>query len=128
MPFCSFYDKDCPQSTLCRLWNDIASMCTFVKHTELLQSILDAQGGTTVTKSGSIASVSDASTSVVVFTTAFSTTPHVVACFADEIGAVDIIEIRDITTTGFIVCVLKGHGGANHDHAINWIATDAGNP
>ena len=82
-------------------------------------------GGTT--KSGTV-SVTDGSSASPAFTTAFASTPHVTAVFADIQGAVDIIELSAITVNSFTINVLKGHGGGGHTHVVHWIATDAGNP
>ncbi len=78
-------------------------------------------------KCGSV-SIDDGDTLPVTFTTAFSSTPKVVATFGDNQGGVDIIEIDSISTTGFTLYIEKGHGGQNHTHVVNWIATDAGDP
>lgn len=46
MGFCPFYNKDCPQTNTCEIWNISSSKCGFVKDTELLTTISTASGGT----------------------------------------------------------------------------------
>ncbi len=84
-------------------------------------------GGGSDVKCGS-ESVADGASQAVTFTTAFSSTPQVVACFGDNQAAVDIVEVGGVSTTGFTIYIKKGHGGGNHTHVVNWIATDAGDP
>ncbi len=79
-------------------------------------------------KSGNVASVADGGTSTVTFNTAFSSTPNVVATFSDVQSATDLIELSAISTTGFTINIDKGHGGGNHNHSVDWIATNAGDP
>ena len=75
---------------------------------------------------GGTLSATDNTDTTVTFNTEFPGffIPAVVASFADEQNAVDIIEVKNIDITGFTIAIHKGHGGANHTHAVHWIATD----
>lgn len=94
---------------------------------------LDLQGNDCVgcapdIKAGNVATITDGGSSTVTFNTAFATTPNVVATFTDIQGATDLIELSAISSTAFTININKGHGGANHDHSVDWIATTAGDP
>lgn len=79
-------------------------------------------------KSGKELNVADDSTQAVTFTTAFTNTPHVVVCGAEQVNADDFFRAFNESTTGFTIHIRKGHGGAGHTWDVFWIATDAGDP
>ncbi len=79
-------------------------------------------------KSGNIASILDGASATITFNTAFASTPNVVATFSNIQAATDTIELSAISTTAFTITIDKGHGGANDDHSVDWIATNAGDP
>ena len=78
-------------------------------------------------KSGSF-NADDGSTTVITFNTSFSSIPEVTASFATDNGASkDEIAIIQVNTNQVSIKIQKGHGGANDNWDIHWIATNAGN-
>lgn len=84
-------------------------------------------GGGADVKSGKVTGLSDGSSTGVTFTTAFSSTPNVVATLNGNIDGDDVAKVYSISTAGFTVAIQKIHGGSGHTWDVEWIATDAGN-
>ncbi len=84
-------------------------------------------GGGADVKSGTV-TVTCGTSVAVSFTTAFASTPDVVACVNASAPQLDLVRVKSITTSGFDIQFHKGHGGSTHVRPIDWIATDAGDP
>ncbi len=80
----------------------------------------DVKSGTVTVECGTVVTVT--------FATAFVSTPDVVACVNASAPQIDLVRVKDITTSGFNIQFHKGHGGGTHNRPIDWIATDAGDP
>ena len=78
-------------------------------------------------KSGLEPAITEGTTRVVSFGTAFSSTPDVVISFADNSSEVSTCSSFGVSTTGFTIGVEKVGGGQSRDRNVSWIATDAGN-
>lgn len=96
--------------------------------TDVWEAETAAGGGGSNVKSGVIASLADDASTTVTFGTAFSGTPNVVATLGTNQLNDDVVQVYSISTTGFTVQINKVHGGGGHTWAVQWIATDAGDP
>lgn len=122
MGFCPYYDKQCPENTDCYLWNGDANACTFQKHTDMLQEIIDGQQGGgglgADVKNGSLIPASKVWV-LVSFTTPFASTPSVTGGVSKN----TTWSLRNVAVDGFEVYL-----NTTGNNTFWWIATDAGNP
>ena len=85
-------------------------------------------GGGADVKSGFEAAITEGSSRVVTFNTAFSSSPNVVVSCADTSYQLTFVQAHSESTTGFTIDATKSGGGGNVTRDVAWIATDAGDP
>ncbi len=85
-------------------------------------------GGGADVKSGIELAVTEGSSRVVTFATAFASIPNVVVSCADVSTQLTFAHAHTVSTSGFTIDAVKSGGGSSADRDVAWIATDAGNP
>ncbi len=102
-----------------------------VAHTELVGGGQTAKhshaggGGGPDIKHGFESAITENTTRDVTFSSAFTSTPTVVAGFADNSTEISVCSANTVSTTGFTIQITKSGGGAVRDRNVAWIATDA---
>ena len=92
-------------------------------------TIAPVGGGAANAKSGKETAITEGTTRVVTFATAFvGAVPDVVASLGDNASALSQVSVDGESLTGFTISVLQEGGGGTVDRDVFWFATQAGDP